>query len=317
MLEWLLALALIVPGVVLLFVGQALLTQVLARFAPGDLLGGPARAWRLLMQGAPVYALTLQAAQAGADGLALGVVVGSTVLGFLLTLGLALSLWPGQLEWGRIMPALRMLIAASLLLWWLGLDARLGQRDGLLLLGALALWLMLGVSSPALAPLTSFRARAEHSRGIWQRVQTAAAVLVALLLLAIGARLGVMGAQGLAYFLGVDGRVIGLTLMAAALVLPALVSCGCALRRAPSQALVQIITAKSLMLLGALGLGAATAPAAMRLAPEVLHLDVALMTAAPLVYLVLWSMRGTLGRADGMLALMSLGGCAVQLIRQL
>lgn len=231
----LLDLALVAAGVVLLTVAADRLVVAAARLS---------RAWGLspILIGAVVVGLgtslpemlvsAIAAARPGGLDLAVSNVVGSNIANLALVLGVSVLLSPiaGQL------PVLRRegltMLGGSLLLVGVVWDGALSALDGWILLGGLAAALALIWRWAGRSTSPDVTAEVDEMLGGAGRPGREAAIGVATLLLTLaGARLLVVGAEGIAVDLGVPEAVIGLTLVAIGTSLPELATAVAAARR--------------------------------------------------------------------------------------
>ncbi|TMV06458.1 calcium/sodium antiporter [Ruegeria sediminis] len=240
----------------------------------------------------PELLVSVQAAWTGAPGIALGNVIGSNIANILLILGAAALLFPVAAQFVNIRRDLLMMLAATVALWLLIADGRLGRAEGTVLVIGLAafLWFSLRQSDPLPASAPADPARFKF--------QSAAQLGVGLALLIIGARLLVDSATTLARDAGISEAVVGLTIVAIGTSLPELAtSLMAAWRRNASVALGNVIGSNLFNILGIMGLTAVIAPVTAQARFATLDMPIALATAGILV-LLLWRSQG-IGRVGG------------------
>jgi cation:H+ antiporter len=204
-------LALLAGGGELLVRGSA---QLAARFGISSLVIGLTVV--AFGTSAPELAVSIQSVTAGAPDLALGNVIGSNIFNVLFILGASAVIVPLVVSRRVIWVEVPLVIAISLMAWWLLSDGQLQRRDGVLLFAVVAAyigWLLRSASREA-SPDGN---RAGHGPGVLASCATAAGGLALLL---FGARWLVSGAVSLAGAAGVDDAVIGLTIVAAGTSLP-------------------------------------------------------------------------------------------------
>ncbi len=172
---------------------------------------------------APEMVVSVGAATTGAGGIALGNVIGSNICNIALILGLAALIRPMKVQVQLIRLDIPIMIGASVALVVLLADGVLGRFDGLLLAGAMAVYLWFLIASArrdrnALAGAMEDTVHANSiptGRGIMM-------VVGGLALLVLGGKIFVDGAVTLAESLGVSERIIGLTVIAIGTSLPEL-----------------------------------------------------------------------------------------------
>ena len=260
-----LALAMIVGGLLALFVGAIALIKGAAALA---------RRWGMspLVVGLTVVAggtsspelfVVTGAALAGRDGISLGNVLGANSLNIGLILGLTAIVRPLHAQLQLIRFDVPIMILATLVVAAFVIDGGVGRLEGAVLLAGLLGYLV----------FTVYMARRERSERV--REEFAAEVpgplgslaaelgLIALGLaaLALGAQGLIAGAVKIAAAAGVSDSVIGITVVAAGTTMPELVTClVAAVRRESDIAVGNIVGSNIFNLLGVLGLAAALAP---------------------------------------------------------
>jgi cation:H+ antiporter len=260
-----LAVAMIVGGLLLLFVGANALIKGAAAVA---------RRWGMtpLVVGLTVVAggtsspelfVVTGAALSGRDGVSLGNVLGANSLNIGLILGLTAMVRPLQAHLQLLRFDVPIMILASLVVAVFIRGGGLDRVQGAVLLATLAGYLA----------FTVYMARRERSH----RVREAFAAEIPGPLTSLGAELGLialglaalaLGAHGLlsgavaiASAAGVSDSVIGITVVAAGTTLPELITCMvAALKREGDIAIGNIVGSNIFNLLGVLGLAGALAP---------------------------------------------------------
>ncbi|MGR3540131.1 MAG: calcium/sodium antiporter [Hasllibacter sp.] len=236
----------------------------------------------------PELVTSLQAAFAGAPGVAVGNVVGSNTANVLLILGVAALIAPLAATAPR-----RDLIAlwAASLMGAAAIQADvLGRPAGAALLAGLVLWLVAAWrqerGAPAEGPF--------GGPGPWLALALAAGGTALTML---GARLLVSGATDLAAGWGVSEAVIGLTVVAVGTSLPELVaSAVAAIRRQGAMALGNVLGSNVYNLFAILG---ATALARPIPAPVGIAADLAVMLGAAAALTVVAIRPAGIGRGAG------------------
>ncbi|MDH3519979.1 MAG: calcium/sodium antiporter [Myxococcales bacterium] len=252
----------------------------------------------------PELVVSLDAALAGANDIAIGNVVGSNIANIALILGLAALVRPATVHAKIIRLDTPLMILASLGLVVALADGRLSRLEGSILLLGLCVY----------TTFTFWEARRE-SVLVQQELASVApgpsgaaassALLVAgaLLVLACGGHLLVSGAVQLATTLGVSQAAIGLTIVAIGTSLPELAtSLVASLRNQGDIAIGNIVGSNLFNILGILGVTAIVRPLALG---GITGIDLGVMLILAVALLVLLHSRTRLARIEGALLLAS------------
>ena len=245
----------------------------------------------------PELVTSLQAAFAGAPGVAVGNVVGSNVANVLLILGVAAVIAP--IAASAPSRDLIALWTASLLgaaaIW---LDA-LSRPAGLVLLAGLAAWLVTAWRQERGAP------QEEDSPAGLGLLPAFAFAVGGVVLTMLGARFLVSGATELATGWGVSEAVIGLTVVAVGTSLPELVaSAVAAFRRQGALALGNVLGSNVYNLFAILGATALVRPIP---APPAIGGDLLVMLGATAALTLVAARPGGIGRLAGLALLGTYG----------
>ncbi|WP_412060564.1 calcium/sodium antiporter [Rubrivirga sp. IMCC45206] len=235
---------------------------------------------------APELVVTVQAALAGAGGIAVGNVVGSNIANVGLILGFAVLVRPIATDPSILRRDLPVLLGITAAVIALLLDGRLGVGEGLVLVAALAAYLGWSVRQgrrEAVSPDLPVVAPGP----VWRDALLVAGGLGGL---ALGADVFVGGAVALARDAGVSNAVIGLTVVAVGTSLPELAtSVVAAARGEGAMAVGNVVGSNVFNLLGILGVGAIVGPL---VAPGLEPVDLAVMAAFAVVLLpMMWTGR--------------------------
>ncbi|PRY92857.1 cation:H+ antiporter [Hasllibacter halocynthiae] len=247
----------------------------------------------------PELVTSLQAAFAGAPGVAVGNVVGSNVANVLLILGVAAVIAPlAAAAPRRDLWALALSAGAAAAV--IRADA-LGRPVGLALLAGLALWLLLAWRQERGAAPGGASGDAPAAMGAVPALAlTAGGIAVTML----GARFLVAGATELATGWGISEAAIGLTVVAVGTSLPELVASVAAARRGQGAlALGNVVGSNVYNVLGILGATALVRPIP---APAGIGPDLLVMLGATAL-LVLFALR-PVGRGAGAALLLAYAG---------
>lgn len=233
----------------------------------------------------PELVTSLQAAFAGAPGIAVGNVIGSNVANVLLILGAAAVLMPFAVERRAFLRDGPALAAATLACMGVVLWGELTRPAGLILVAGLVVYLIYAYRSergPVRVPASTGAAPiAAASDGPAPRSLATAMVWAVggIALTVLGARLLVGAATELAMLWGVSEAVIGLTVVAVGTSLPELVtSVMAALRREGAIAFGNVIGSNLYNILGILGITALVRP--IPVPAQIATVDVWVMLAA-------------------------------------
>lgn len=265
---------------------------------------------------APEMLVSAMAALAGNPNLGVGNAIGSNITNIALILGVAAVVTPLTVRSETLRRELPVLMAIMLVSLGLLTDGALDRVDGLLLLAALAafiVWLIRLARASANADPMAVEFTAEMPAPL----PLPAALLwlaIGLLVLLASSRLLVWGAVNLAVTLGISDLVIGLTVVAVGTSLPELAASVIAARRDEHDiAIGNVLGSNIFNLLAVMGLPGVIRPGAIP--PEVLTRDFPIMIGLTLAFFFLAygiGRRGHFSRLSGGLLLASFG--AYQLI---
>ena len=243
---------------------------------------------------APELVVSVQAALAGAGGIAVGNVVGSNIANVGLVLGVAVLLRPLAADPSLFRRDLPVLLVVTALAAALLADGQLGRVEGGVLAAGLVAYLVWSVRAARREQASVDLPVAEPSGPGWRDVAFVVAGLVGLV---VGADLFVGGATNLAEAFGVSNAVIGLTVVAIGTSLPELATTVVAALRGEGDLAVGNVVGSNLFnLLGILGIASLVRPLA---APGLQLADVAVMGGlAVALVAMLWTGR-RLARAEG------------------
>lgn len=248
---------------------------------------------------APEIVVSVLSALNGSSGLALGNAYGSNITNITLVLGATALISPLFIQKSLVKGDFLILIGVTALAIFQLLDGQVSRLDGMILLGALAVFLAfqiyvakLGKSdNDELPDMTGFK------------MNTALAKLIGgLVVLVLSSRLVVWGAVEIAKIAGLSELIIGLTIVAVGTSLPELVSSIIAARKGEDEmALGNVIGSNIFNTLAVVGVPAVIAQ--MTVAKEVVSRDMVVMAGVTLLLFVLcvFAVRGgqKLGRGVG------------------
>jgi len=288
--------ALVVGGLILLVLGGEVLVRGAGGLARGMgtsplLVGLTVVAFAT---SAPELAVAVSATLGGNPGLAVGNVVGSNIANVLLVLGMSAVILPvvvGAQVLRRDIPVVAVLSAMVLAL---SLDLRISRAEGLVLVAALAAYLVgttLAARRAAAEPPPDHAqevpepapSRQAGGRGL---ARDAVLIVGGVALLVVGANWLVEGSTQVARSFGVTDLVIGLTVVAVGTSLPELATSLIAALRGERDMAVGNIVGSCVFNLGAvLGLSALIAADGIPMEPAAVRFDLPFMLATAIALL--------------------------------
>jgi cation:H+ antiporter len=278
-----------VAGMILLGAGGSYLVRGATKLALWARISTTVVALTVVAMGTslPELAVSLGAGLRDSIDIAYGNIIGSNIfnIGAILGIGAVVAVIPVQRQTVRHEYSFMLLVStmAAFVAW----DGRVNRVEGVLLLVALALFTAFmihrsrrDVSRTEESELREEVVRTAHadvtSEPRWGRA--IATVVFGMIALALGADLAVRGAIELARYLGVQERIIGLTVVAMGTSLPELATTIIAIRQnQPEMALGNVIGSNIFNLLGILGVTAVVVTVPVN--REAIHIDLWVMLA--------------------------------------
>ncbi|WP_248746815.1 calcium/sodium antiporter [Pseudomonas sp. MWU12-2037] len=289
-------------GLLLLILGAELLVRAAVRLAASLgvrplLIGLTVVAFG---SSAPQLAVSVQAAAAENADIAVGSVIGGNIFNTLVTLGFSALIIPLRVSRQLIRLDIPLMILASLLVFGLAFNEELGRLDGLVMLGAFALYLGLLLRQSrhhhAAPPTTPHKSTPWLSSLAWMGL--------GLALLVVAGHLLLDAAVDVATELGLSERIIGLTVVAVGTSLPQLaISLIAAVRGQRDIAVGNVIGGNLFNLLGVLGLTALLAPTPLSVSPNALAFDLPVMLGVAMLCWPVFYSGYRITRAEGLLFL--------------
>jgi cation:H+ antiporter len=186
----------------------------------------------------PELAVNARAAWTGSQALALGNAVGSNIVNFGLTLGLAALAAPLVVRWRALSPLLLAFVGIGIAVTLLGHDGVLGRIDGIVLLAAFAavLFYVFARSREDSVEVRTALETYVATRG--DLVLNVLRFVIAAVVLYYGAKLVVQSAQVLGVALGMTPLVTGLLPVAIGTALPEIAAAVMAARRGQGDVVV-------------------------------------------------------------------------------
>lgn len=293
-------------GVVLLVGGAELLVRGASRLAAAASISPLVIGLTVVAYGtsAPELAVSLGAAYAGTDQLALGNVVGSNVFNVLLILGISAIITPMVVDQQVVRREVPLLIGLSIAVLLFGWDGRIDRVEGLLLgAGAVAYTVWTIRQSRRESKAIESEYEAEFGTREVESVRFPIEILrviSGLVLLVIGARWLVEESIRFARYLGVEEIVIGLTVVAAGTSLPEVAtSVVAAIRGERDIAVGNVIGSNIFNILAVLGFSAALGPGGISVPESALAFDVPVMIAVAVACLPIFLSDYRIDRWEG------------------
>lgn len=253
---------------------------------------------------APQLAVGLQAALTDSTDIAVGSVIGSNIFNVLVTLGLSALIIPLRVARQLVRVDLPLMIGATALVAALAWNGELSAADGVVLLLGLAAYLFVVSRQFAHGVRHVAKPDVQPRRKSWPILGRLALMSCGLALLILGSHLMVGAAIVVAQDLGLSERVIGLTVIAVATSLPALMtSLIAALRGERDIAVGNIIGSNLFNLLGVLGVTALISSGPLSISPNALDFDLPVMLGVAALCLPLFYSSYRITRLEGLLLL--------------
>ncbi|NND75441.1 MAG: calcium/sodium antiporter [Ilumatobacter sp.] len=304
-----LSIVLLVVGIMALVVGAEWLVRGSARLAARTGLSTVVIGLTVVAFGtsAPELAVSVGDVIRGGDeagAIALGNVVGSNIANVLLALGLAAAIGGALVVAPRIIRIdVPIMIGVSVLVLFMALDERIGRVEGLILVGALVVYLAWTVIAakrgdlPAGTDELGDVLAPEQQRSVWSDLGFVAAGLV---MLVVGSQALVKAASDMAADLGVSDLVIGLTVVAIGTSLPEVAtSVLAAMRGERDLAVGNAIGSNLFNLLAVLGITGAVAPDAIPVPQGAIQVDFPVMIVVAVACLPIFTNGHVLRRWEG------------------
>ncbi len=260
----------------------------------------------------PELAIALRATLGREPDIAMGTVIGSSILNVLLILGLAALIRPMPSSPKVVLRDGGTMLAASVVLALMAWGHAITRREGVLLFGVYAVYV-------AAVAVADWRRSPEHSvhcadalarlgGGETPSAATSLFILAAsLICLVLGAHFAVGGAVGFAQMFHLSPALVGLTVVAFGAALPELFLVVASSARGDSGlAIGQLIGANIFNILAVLGITAAIHPLAV--APALAAVDILVLVGAGAILLPMLATSWRLSRPQGALLLLSYAG---------
>ncbi len=252
----------------------------------------------------PELAVALQSAFDGSADIALGNAVGSNIFNVLLILGVSALIVPLVVSSRLIRWDVPLMVLASLLLYGLGFDGRIGRVDGAILFSGLIAyvgWSFVQSRRESRQVKAEFAAEVPvPARSVMAMMLQIGLIIGGLLLLGLGANWLIDGSVSVATELGVSELVIGLTVVAMGTSLPEVVTSVMAAWRGEREIAVGNVVGSNLFnILCVLGLVGLVAPDGVGVPPPALRFDLPVMIAVAVSCLPIFFTGNVIARWEG------------------
>lgn len=300
-----LAIALLLAGVVALYVGAELLVAGAGRLAMGIGLRAATVGVTVIAFAttAPeLFVATIGALDVSSD-IGLGAIIGSNIANIGLVLGVAALITPLQIDSVVMRRHVPFMIVAAVLVVVLGVDGTLSRLDGVILLLALACFTGYLISSTGsdTSPITD-----DPGAGSGVSARDVALVGGGLLALVVGSRWLISGGIGLLSAFGVSEFVIGLTILAFGTSLPELAaSVVGAVRNETGFVIGNIVGSNIYNILAVLGIVALITP--IEIAASTLRFELPVLVVFTLGVVAMMGNGRELTRLDGVVLVVGYG----------
>ncbi len=254
---------------------------------------------------APELLISVQSALKGSPDIAMGNVIGSNICNLALVLGLTAVINPVRVLSNSIKVDWPMTMGSAILLFLMVREGLLGSIEGMIFLVALTIYLVFTVRKSR-KDVMSQKMKTEDSpipdvpkKQMWKDIFF---IMLGCLALYYGSEWFVSSAIDLAISLGVEERVVGLTVVAFGTSLPEMVTAAVASYKGESDlALGNLMGSNIFNILAILGITAIIKPIYVN--EVILNNDIIWMLMITLMILPLMIVRRQVGRVDGLVLL--------------
>jgi len=254
---------------------------------------------------APELLISIKAALAGSPDLAMGNVIGSNICNLALVLGLTAIISPIHVQRNTIRIDWPMTMGSSLLLYLLVREGFIDSYEGLLFVGILVLYLFLVIRKSRKDVKISKELEEEFNlpKSSNTILKDFSYIALGSLGLYLGAELFVGSAQDFARQLGIEERVIGITVVALGTSLPELVTASVAsFKKETDLALGNLMGSNIFNILSILGITSIIKE--IKVSDIILNTDIIWMLGITLIILPMMLSKRQIGRIDGTILLM-------------
>ena len=254
----------------------------------------------------PEMAVSIMAAYSGGPGsdIALGNVIGSNIFNVLFILGLSAIIIPLIVSVQLLRLDVPVMIGASILMFLMALDGRIGRVDGIILFSGVIIYTIFVIyqgrkeSKQNLKEFELEYGQPEKNKS--QFILDLFLIFTGLGLLVLGSNWLVKGAIDIARLLGLSELIISLTIVAAGTSLPEVATSAIASFRGERDIAVgNIIGSNIFNILCVLGLSATVSPSGINVSPIALGFDIPVMLAVAVVCLPIFFSGFLITRTEG------------------
>jgi cation:H+ antiporter len=298
-----------IAGLLLLIVGAEVLVRGASRLALAAGISPLVIGLTVVAFGtsSPELAVSLQSSLAGQSDVALGNVVGSNIANVLLILGCSALVAPLIVSRQLARLDIPLMVAATLLFWWLASNGRLSQVESFILFMGIVAYIILSIykSRRESQAAAATGPEALPALGRHQMALNVLLVGVGFGLLVLGADWLVDAAVTVAEYFGVSQLIIGLTIVAVGTSLPELAtSIVASLRGERDIAVGNVVGSNLFNLLAVLGVAGLATPGGLAVSAQALRLDIPVMTAVALLCLPIFLTQSKVSRWEGIFLLL-------------
>jgi cation:H+ antiporter len=254
---------------------------------------------------APELLISIQSALKGSPDIAMGNVVGSNICNLALVLGLTAVINPVKVQTNSLRIDWPMTMGASILLFLVVREGVLGAVEGVIFLIAISIYLVLIIVQSRIDVKSKLREKENEDipdapkKQMWKDITF---ILLGCVALYYGSEWFVSSSKELALSLGVEERVVGLTVVALGTSLPEMVTAAVASYKGETDlALGNLMGSNIFNILSILGITAIITP--IHVHAVILNKDIIWMLMITLMILPLMIVRREVGRADGIVLL--------------
>jgi cation:H+ antiporter len=304
--------ALFILGLVLLVVGAEVLVRGASRLAAAVGISPLVVGLTVVAFGtsAPELAVSVQSALSGQGGadIALGNVVGSNIANILLILGLSAIVTPLIVAQKLVRVDVPIVIGVSVLMFLMAMDGVINRWDGLLLFGGIIGYTVFAIVQGRKENQAVQEQYTEEfgvpAKGSVGSMRNLLFILAGLVMLVVGSRWLVEGAVSFARLFDVSELIIGLTIVAIGTSLPELAtSVMASIKGERDIAVGNVIGSNLFNILSVLGLAALVAPNGVSVPASALRFDMPVMIAVAVACLPIFFTGYTIARWEGLVFL--------------
>jgi cation:H+ antiporter len=254
---------------------------------------------------APELLISVKSALGGSPDLAMGNVIGSNICNLALVLGITAIISPIFVQKNSINVDWPMTMGSALLLYLLVREGFVDSHEGILFVSLLVLYIVFVIWKSRKDAKTAENLEADFDlpESPNKLSKDLMFILIGSAGLFFGAEWFVGGAQDLARFMGVEERIIGITVLAIGTSLPELVTSSVAsFKKETDLALGNLMGSNIFNILSILGITSIIKE--IKVSDVILNTDMIWMLGVTLIILPLMLARRQLGRVDGVILLM-------------